>query len=195
MKRVFIGIPLGKNISTEIQEKLSPINAFGKEFFWIPKDNWHITLAFIGDIDSQKLTELQKSVSTFVASKKYFNIYFDGAMGFPERMPKKLVLTMVKNRNLMDLQYGLREVLKDFIRPEELNKKFLPHVSVVNLKRGSGHDELLAKTASLEFKKRFEVDTVSCIETIMREKPPVEYRVLSEAKMVVDDKFDPEHFE
>ncbi len=195
MARIFIGIPLGKNISDELESTLSPLSRFEKEFFWNPKENWHITLAFIGDVDEKKLAEVQKIFSTYAVSKKYFNMYFNGVATFPEHMPKKLVLTMVKNRNLMDLQYGLRNALKDYIHPEELRRGFLPHVTMASLKRNMNHAELIAKATSLEFKKRFEVDTISCIETVQVERPPVSYRVLSEAKMIVDDKFDPENID
>lgn len=195
MARIFIGIPLGKNISDEIESTLSPLGAFQKEFFWNPKANWHITLAFIGEVDQSKLSEVQKAFSAYAVTKKYFNVYFNGVESFPDRVPKKLVLTMVKNRNLMDLQYGLREVLRDYIAPEEYDRKFLPHVTIASLKRHFNHEKLLERAKGLEFKKRFEVDTISCIETIQVEKPPVAYRVLSEAKMIVDDKFDPEDVE
>ncbi len=194
MKRVFIGIPLGKNISENLRETLAPFDTFQKSFYWIPQENWHVTLSFIGDVTEESLSEIQKEVSAFVSSQKYFNVYFNAIESFPSKSPKKLVITMVKNRNLMDLQYGLRNVLKKYIGAQA-EKSFFPHVSVINLKRTPEIPAILEKAASMQFKKRFEVDTVACIETIFKEKPPVEYRVLSEAKMIVDDKFDPENID
>jgi 2'-5' RNA ligase len=195
MKRIFIGIPLGENIADEIEKTFSPLSRFQKDFFWIPKQNWHITLSFLGDVVDSQLAEIQKTFSAYSSSQKYFNIYFNGLVPFPERAPKKLVLTMVKNRNLMDLQYGLRNSLKKYLPGEELGKKFMPHVSVINLRRGIDTKEIIEKAKTFEFKKRFEVDTISCIESVICDRPPVEYKVLSEAKMVVGDKFDPENFE
>jgi len=190
IQKVFIGIPLGENIAQEIRKNLSPLEKFERNFYWIPEASWHITLSFVGNVDATKIHKIQKILGEYVTEQRYFNIYFDGVMLWPpKQQSRKIVLTMVKNRNLMDFHYGLKNALKGFLQKTEFDRKFYPHVTIINLRRGPLDNEMKSKVEDIEFKKRFEVSEICMMETLKVSKPPAKYQVLSESKMIVDDKF------
>ncbi len=49
MQRIFIGIPIDSNARQKITELLKPLRNSRQEVRWVPENNWHLTLAFIGD--------------------------------------------------------------------------------------------------------------------------------------------------
>jgi 2'-5' RNA ligase len=188
-KNFFVGIPLSSRVSELLMDSLKPLNAFSEDFYWIPEKNWHITLSFLGNLTDEQKHSIQKTLSKYVSEQRYFNIYFNAAVLFPDKNPKKVVVSMVKNRNLLNFQFGLKTELSKCLPEVVFDQKFVPHVSVINLKFGRLKKEMAAKVQELSFKKRFEVTDVALLETLVHDKPPVSYRVLSEARLLVDDKF------
>ncbi|WP_028978886.1 RNA 2',3'-cyclic phosphodiesterase [Sporocytophaga myxococcoides] len=125
--RLFIALPLPdpiKDLISEFQANKQP------DIKWIPRDNLHITLAFIGTTPTERISGinsvLQKiSESTPIFSLKTLSIkVVKGPSGM-------IWVTFQENNSFTDLAIALREKLN-------LNEKRkpLPHINLARLKNG-----------------------------------------------------------
>ena len=54
-KRVFIGIPIGANIKPVLSVLKSKFTQYSENIKWIPSENIHLTLKFLGNISVNDL--------------------------------------------------------------------------------------------------------------------------------------------
>ncbi|MFW6030804.1 MAG: 2'-5' RNA ligase family protein, partial [Halanaerobiales bacterium] len=58
--RLFIAIPLSKKVKEQISNSMKYLqDKLTEKLKWVKKDNLHITLKYIGDIDKSKLANLK----------------------------------------------------------------------------------------------------------------------------------------
>lgn len=189
MKRIFLGLPLSSHVTEQLKKSLRPLQKRESNFFWIPEENWHITLSFLGDMADDEIQEVKRIVAGVAKIHNYFNMYFDGIAFFPDpRHPRKIVLTSVKNRNLTNLQFALRVALEKFIPEVTKRQRFFPHVSIANIKRDADQNGLAEAFTEIQYKRRLEVTEITFFETVMNDKPPVQYKKISEIPLRVVDK-------
>jgi len=61
---------------------------------WMPESNWHVTLRFIGDVDSAVVEGLQQSMQATVAQQRQFVLPLTALQAFPDpRRPLVLAAT------------------------------------------------------------------------------------------------------
>ena len=57
VKRVFIGIPVGNQIKPILPLLKSTVNCKSSIIKWLPIENIHLTLSFVGDISNSNISE------------------------------------------------------------------------------------------------------------------------------------------
>jgi 2'-5' RNA ligase len=65
MGRYFIGIPIPSEIKKKLKVQSWPGLSRYKDQKLVPQNNWHITLAFIGQLNEEKLQELKSLLQVF----------------------------------------------------------------------------------------------------------------------------------
>ena len=64
-KRLFIAINLPPEIKKQIQRIIEQINiADNENFRWMPPENWHLTLVFLGDQPDEAISEILSATKT-----------------------------------------------------------------------------------------------------------------------------------
>ena len=120
--RLFIAICFDENMLdslTEIQDDLLRCGVKGN---YTPRENLHMTLAFIGDYDDpEQIVEVMQKVPL-----KSFSIRLNGFRPFRDMF----FADMEDNENLRDYVKRLRKALFEEEIPFD-RKKFLPHVTLI----------------------------------------------------------------
>ena len=127
MYRLFIAIDLPEIVS----EHCANI-CFGVQGAkWVPKDQMHFTIRFIGEVDHAGYHAVSGGLSDVIASR--FTIAMKGVGYFPPRnKPKVLWAGLEKNEALMNLRRSIEGALQQAgIEPEE--RKFAAHVTLARL--------------------------------------------------------------
>ena len=135
--RLFIGIELPKSFKAELarlQKGLKAVSSGGK---FVPTDNFHITLHFIGE--SNDLMSAAKAMGQAVRGVRPFTLHLGGLSSF-DRSDGKTVYTNVLGElsELSVLYDSLESAMADegFARER---KRFTPHIT---LARSAALDEL-----------------------------------------------------
>lgn len=137
MHRLFVAIDLPE----EIRQKMITIRSDLSGARWVPTEQLHLTLRFIGDADDALLLALRRGLEETTALP--FSLTFSGIGRFPVRgNPRVLWVGLATSSPLLALQrhVELACVKAGAIKAEQ---RFFPHITVARLK-GSTDEEVAA---------------------------------------------------
>lgn len=139
--RIFLAIEFTNDIKEylyKIQQIVVKDSTSGK---FTHKENFHLTLKFIGEIKDNELSKLVKALDNTVLSQREFKMNFNNIGQF-SKGNKKIVWIGIEQNQFLDLLYSNLEVeLEKQGYPKEY-RKFVPHITL-------GREIVLAK----EFEK------------------------------------------
>ena len=131
--RLFLGI----EVPTPIKKELHQL------FFGLPgancvnKEQLHITLRFIGEIDRHQMKDIDDSLKLITFPTFPIKLKSVGAF-YNKRYPKATWVGVDGNDQLLDLQKKIERTLRQTLTLER--KKYLPHLTLARLKETSFHD-------------------------------------------------------
>jgi 2'-5' RNA ligase len=130
MPRIFTGL----EIPAEIAQTLSLLRGGLPGARWIDPQNYHLTLRFIGDVDSTVAREVASMLDQL--KRVAFQLRFDGLSSFGGRKPRAVVAGVAPSPALLDLQAEHERVLRRIgLEPE--GRKYVPHVTLARLRQSS----------------------------------------------------------
>jgi 2'-5' RNA ligase len=104
---------------------------------WIDRENYHITLRFIGDVDDVAAREAADALAHI--KRMSFDLHIDGLAAFGGRKPRAVVANVALTPALLELQ-GEQERLMRRIGLEPEPRKYTPHVTLARLRTSSSLD-------------------------------------------------------
>jgi 2'-5' RNA ligase len=110
---------------------------------WVPTENLHVTLKFIGEIPTEKLGVLRETLSS-VRSDQQVTLDLSGLGFFPnEKRPRVFWAGMNVSPNLQTLAQAIDKTLATFGFPLE-QRPFAPHLTLARLEPPGVAPELQA---------------------------------------------------
>lgn len=102
---------------------------------WVPSENYHITLAFLGDVESRDIPRLESIAAEVAAHHSFAELSIDDVVWFPSIHKPRLLVALIKPHAALkklhaDLQRQLR--LQGFSVD---NRRFIPHISLARARR------------------------------------------------------------
>jgi 2'-5' RNA ligase len=128
MYRLFVAVDL----PSEIKEALSAI-CFGLPGArWVPTDQLHLTLRFIGEVNGNLFKDIKDMLSSVAAAP--FAMRLKGVGHFPPRKrPRVIWVGIEANDSLLRLRGKIESILvRGGLEPE--GRKYSPHITVARLK-------------------------------------------------------------
>ena len=133
MNRVFVALSLPEEVSDRLMDMQSGVHAAR----WIPADNFHVTLAFLGKADNRALDDIHLALAGVDAPAFEMTLAGCGAFGGAEA--RSLWAGVEANPALSHLQARIVTALTRAGHPPERTqfgvRKFTPHVTLAYLKR------------------------------------------------------------
>ncbi len=125
--RLFIAIELPETI----KEQLAPLCCGLPGARWLPPEQMHLTLHFLGEVEGGVFLEIQEALAAVHA--ECFDLQLDGVGFFPPRGKPRVVWAGLKKSELL-LQLRNRIESKLVALGLELEKrKFSPHITLARL--------------------------------------------------------------
>jgi RNA 2',3'-cyclic 3'-phosphodiesterase len=158
--RTFVAINLGGDVRTRLGELMENLRPELPTFRWAKAEQLHLTLAFLGDIDAGRVSELSTEIADAVRSMP-FEIEWKGLGAFP-RASHGSILWVGADRGsseLTALQRALSESLASAGFPPD--SRFTPHVTLARMKRHGGRSADLRALIDRHRDESFGVDRVT----------------------------------
>lgn len=104
---------------------------------WIDRENFHITLRFIGDVDHRTADEVVEALDR--VRRPQFSLTLSGTGFFGNKKPHSIWAGVLPSPGLNALQADLERVCQRIGLPPE-PRKFTPHVTLARLKNARVDD-------------------------------------------------------
>lgn len=140
--RIFIGLSLGKKEAKDLGASFKALPLTWSAWHTVSSENFHITLKFLGNTrldDLEKIRELSEEAASGSAIPI---MEFAGGDAFPKKAPKNLVVLFNENDVIRHLHEKLDIALWEQGIASRDNRKFVPHVTLAHLKRGTQVPEM-----------------------------------------------------
>ncbi len=167
--RVFVAIEIPPRELARIGELVGRLRHFGARVAWVPAANVHLTLAFLGDIECDRVGSATAAVTAACGSVRPFELAIDGTGAFPSSSRAKVLWAGIHGdiEVLRQLQLRIAAALRDEGFSLD-DKPFKPHLTIGRVKdgRGSEFSSVLQELGSATLVgKPFAVDSVTVIRS------------------------------
>ena len=128
--RAFIAVSIPQEIRMQISDVAGEVLKTPEELKIVKPDNYHLTLAFIGEVSQSVLEPLEKPFSLFCESFKQFHVQFGKVGTFPGVI---FIKTTKGEEKLIDLATAVRTILRNNSVPYD-GKPFKGHLTLARVK-------------------------------------------------------------
>ena len=177
--RTFIALELPSSFKHELfrQAQLLAGQDKRQHIRWLPPENYHLTLAFLGDVDSVRLSGLQFALEQKLEFVKAVPCKIFAISPFPFSRPKIAAALLERTAELLQLQADVANCARSCrIYPER--RRFVPHVTLGRLKPSAGksvnlqaHNILLDGVSDVVTLFQSELTSDGAIHTALAEVP------------------------
>ena len=137
--RAFLALELPQTVRNKLSAHTELISGRDKlqQIRWLPKENYHLTLAFLGNMQYVLISNLQLKLEQILSSKQAVPFRFSEITPFPfSDNPKITAAILERSEELMQLQFSIVKCVHGFGISLE-RRRFTPHVTLGRLKSRS----------------------------------------------------------
>jgi 2'-5' RNA ligase len=132
--RIFIGINLNAVTRQEVEHQVTPLKNQLKNVRWVPPENLHLTLAFIGVVEQHQYDNLIEQFPMFYIANKTSCWHLDKLQRFPNHKGHIIAATGEYSQHLEYLSQLTRNGLHRLGIHFD-TKDFRPHITLGRIKR------------------------------------------------------------
>ncbi|HYP27893.1 MAG TPA: RNA 2',3'-cyclic phosphodiesterase [Blastocatellia bacterium] len=133
--RTFICIEIPESIKERIRGLQQSLRRIDAQASWVKPENIHLTLKFLGDVESTRIERVRDGVERASGSTSRFQVTVGGAGCFPS--PKSPRVLWVGLSGMPDELLKLHKQIEDSLAREGFPrdaKKFSPHLTIARLR-------------------------------------------------------------
>jgi len=183
-KRLFLAINLPNEIKKQISDlvlKLQKANK-NKPIKWVEKENFHLTLHFLGSVPEEKISNINSALEPVVAKYPILNFQLSNIIdAFPNLQNPKVVFLEMKELNdgkTIKLQREIGEALQK-LGFEIDQRPFRLHLTLGRVKFKSN-----IQIPNFQFPiSNFQVNSIDLMESILTPSGPI-YSVITSYKLL-----------
>ena len=137
--RAFLGLPLPESIRTTLAHCQVPFREAGVRASWVPPENFHLTLSFLGNISHDHVAALDEVLSVSLMTHDALHLQLGTLGAFPSAKRPAVVWTGI------DVVHGdavaLHKEISDVVAGLGISverRAIQPHVTLFRMRRGHG---------------------------------------------------------
>jgi 2'-5' RNA ligase len=139
--RSFLAFELPEEFKGIISRASGEMKKSSLDVRWVKVDNIHLTVVFIGDMATEHLDPIGKSVSEVCREHDPFNIAINGAGVFSSRRHPRVLWIGLDGE--IDRMAAFRDALQKKLKPfgiKEEKRPFNPHLTLGRFRKGAKSD-------------------------------------------------------
>lgn len=163
--RAFIAIELSDYIKEELKKTQDNLNTFCKKGRLTDKNNFHLTLRFIGEVNSKEYLSLKKAVDRVMNTHHPFYLHLESLGSFNKRN-RQIIWAGVKGET--DKLHSLYQTLEEALLEEGFSKEervYTPHVTLARQVQLTESINELNKKLTMK-SLEFSVKSIAIMESI-----------------------------
>jgi len=135
--RTFIAVDISNGIRNSAFKAITRLSGQATDYNWVEKDNLHITLNFLGDVEEAEVPKVCRVVEETVTEFGSFDMSVQGLGCFPNLEKPRVVWLGVDQgqQELQALNDRLAGALEELRFPREI-KDYHPHLTLGRIRRG-----------------------------------------------------------
>jgi RNA 2',3'-cyclic 3'-phosphodiesterase len=132
--RTFIALPALTEVQQQMADVQSKLFAAQADVKWELQNKFHITLKFLGSVESRKIDSLSSALAESVKQFSTFEISYDSLGVFPDlHNPRVIWIGTKSNKMALELQSVVESICSDLgFKKEE--HAFHPHITLGRVK-------------------------------------------------------------
>ena len=142
MIRGFIGVQIAPEVRARISAAIDQLAPGVSGIRWVPEDNFHFTLKFLGSIEEAQLESISKALAEAARPFRRFTISAKRLGVFPNFKRARVLWVGLEGDEMPALATSVETVLEPFGFPRE-NRIFRPHLTVGRWRHPNGSDQEL----------------------------------------------------
>jgi RNA 2',3'-cyclic 3'-phosphodiesterase len=152
--RTFIALELPQSIHEELSTIISSLKKkVPAGIRWVPANNIHITLKFIGDVSKNNLAAIDQAVESITKGHSAFDIHLGNLGAFPNlRRPRVVWIGIQAPDTLAKMAQEIDQALARLGYPPE-GRPFSPHLTLGRVAQDAQAQELVPITRILSTQK------------------------------------------
>ncbi len=129
--RVFIAVELPEDIREELYKLVNSLKCSISDVKWVEKENFHITIRFIGEVEEDKISKLEEILDDVGNKFSPFKVELKGIGSFPHVL---WVGIGEGSETLKNVAYAIEgSLLREGFQPAD--KLFSPHITLGRVKK------------------------------------------------------------
>ena len=178
MPRIFIAALLPEDIKNEISSIVEDAGSCISGVKWEKADKIHITLNFIGNVDSLTSEKVFNRLNDIIPESGPISLTFSHIDAFPDfKRPRVMVIRLKHSEELLSLKEKIDEELS-VLGIESETRTFKPHITIGRVKKGFRQTGKAVKIG----KNVFQVSSIALVKSELR-KEGAEYNNLGVYKL------------
>ncbi|MGH3367183.1 MAG: RNA 2',3'-cyclic phosphodiesterase [Nocardioidaceae bacterium] len=129
--RLFVGVELPPPVRAHLEARLQDLRDLLPGWRWAPSSQWHVTLAFLGEVPPERLPELTRRMGLAARRHRPFDLTLEGLKTFDSpRRARVLWVGVGGSRRALS---GLADSVSAGARRAKIeldDRRFRPHVTV-----------------------------------------------------------------
>jgi RNA 2',3'-cyclic 3'-phosphodiesterase len=182
--RGFIGVQIAPEVRARISAAIDQLAPGISGIRWVPENNFHFTLKFLGVIEEAQLESISKALAEAVRPFRRFTISAKCLGVFPNLKRARVLWVGLEGDEMPALANSIETVLEPFGFPRE-NRIFRPHLTVGRWRHPNGSDQELGdklkRWNNVEFGKSV-IDELILFQSVLKPTGAV-YRPLKAVRL------------
>jgi 2'-5' RNA ligase len=173
--RLFVAIPIPDEAARAVQAAIEPWQTMLPEVRWIPRENWHVTVWFLGPTHPRSVPWVRERFARVSATTAPLDTRISGVGAFPSLHRARVLWVGIEDADeqMAALAAAIQDSLASELAP--VSRSFTPHVTL-------GRSDLpmvlpQAFGATPLESERFRVDSIVLIRSHLRRPVPLYERV------------------
>ena|SRR6478735_7084609 len=129
--RLFVAVVPPDEVLDDLDAHLEPRRDAGADLRWTDRHQWHVTLAFLGDVPERRLDDLTEALSRSVAKRSPLVLRLSGAGAFPSPYAARVLWAGVEQvrGDLAAVAHGIRSSASS-VGASPDGARFHPHLTL-----------------------------------------------------------------